>query len=216
MTLRLVLTLPFVALLMLAPAGSVRYWQGWAFVGVFAVFSVAFSVYFYRHDPKLLERRLQGKEPRRAQKIFKIFWVPLWLVTLVLPGLDYRFGWSPAMPAWLSAAAWAGMIGSWALVFHVMRVNTFASAVVKVEAEQRVITDGPYGIVRHPMYTGFCLMTVATPFALGSYVAVCTALPLIPVIVFRLFDEERALREELPGYTEYCERTRFRLIPLVF
>lgn len=146
--------------------------------------------------------------------------MPLWVCTLVLPGLDYRFCWSVSLlggvPVWLTGVSWVIVVAAWLLVFHVLRFNSFASAIVQVEAGQRVITDGPYRVVRHPMYTGFALMILATPFALGSYLAFVPALLLIPVLVFRLLDEECVLRQELSGYSDYCEQTRFRLIPPVF
>ena len=217
---RMTLTLPLVPALMFAPAGSFRFWQGWVFTGVFVLFSIAFVADVSRRDPALLESRLRNKEVRPQQKRFKMLWVPLWIVTLTLPGFDYRFGWSAAllgrMPLWLMAAGWAVLIYSWLLVLYVMRVNTFASAIVEVQAGQRVISDGPYAIVRHPMYSGFVLMIIATPFSLGSYLAVLPAVLLIPVIVMRLLDEEHALTEKLPGYAEYCQKTRFRLLPGVF
>jgi protein-S-isoprenylcysteine O-methyltransferase Ste14 len=220
LVLRIVLVLPLVGAMMFGPAGSFRFWQGWMFVGIFTVFNAIFVAYFYRRDPALLERRLRNKEPRHEQRQFKMLWVPLWICTLTLPGLDYRLGWSAALlggvPLWLAGVSDAIVLGAWLLVFHVMRFNSFASAIVQVEANQRVITDGPYRVVRHPMYTGFVLLILATPFALGSYVAFVPALLLIPVLVFRLLDEERFLRRELAGYAEYCEHTPFRLIPTVF
>lgn len=218
--LRLVLVVPLIGALMFAPAGSFRFWQGWIFTGIFVAFSAAFFIYFYRRDPKLLQRRLDNKEPRREQRIFKMLWIPLWILTLTLPGLDYRLGWSAALlggvPAWLSGVSFVIVAISWLLVFHVLRFNTFASAIVQVEAGQKVITDGPYRVVRHPMYSGFALMILAAPIALGSYVAFVPAALLIPVLVYRLRDEERVLRQELPGYADYCERTRSRLVPDLF
>ena len=220
LAIRVAFVIPLMAVLMFAPAGSLRYWQGWVFVFTFSVFSAVFGFYFYRRDPKLLERRLQSREPRRKQKLFKLFWVPLWLGTLILPGLDYRFQWSAALlgavPVLLAVAASVVVAAGWILVFQVMRFNTFASAVIQVEAGQKVVSDGPYAIVRHPMYSGFSLMILATPLALGSYIAIVPAALLIPVLIFRLRDEERTLRQELPGYAEYCGRTRYRLIPFVF
>jgi protein-S-isoprenylcysteine O-methyltransferase Ste14 len=217
---RVVLVLPLLSALIFAPAGSLRFWQGWLFVGIFVVFNAIFVAYFYPRDPGLMERRLQNKEPRREQRQFKMLWVPLWLCTLVLPGLDYRFGWSVALlggvPVWLTCVSLVLILSAWLLVFHVLRFNSFASAIVQVEAGQRVITDGPYRVVRHPMYTGFTLLILATPCALGSFVAFVPALLLIPVLVFRLLDEERVLRQQLSGYAEYCEHTRFRLIPSLF
>ena len=219
LSLQLAFVLPLVAAMMIGTAGSLHFWQGWVQVGVFGVFSAIFAIYFLRHDRRLVERRLRSKEPRAEQRLFKMLWVPLWTCTLVLPGLDYRFGWSAAfggVSLWVTVACWILVAVSWWIVFEVLRFNTFASATVEVEAGQKVITDGPYRLVRHPMYSGFALMILATPLALGSLVACVPALLLIPVLVFRLLDEEQVLRKELPGYTEYCERTRCRLVPSLF
>jgi protein-S-isoprenylcysteine O-methyltransferase Ste14 len=217
---RMAIVWPLYAALLFLPAGSLRYWQGWVCLVLFVVFSIVFAVYFYRRDPKLLERRMRSKEPRREQKLFQILWTPLSLGTLVLGGLDYRFGWSTSflngMPLWLMLFSQALLCYSWCLILQVFRVNTFAATVVQVEAGQKVISTGPYGIVRHPMYSAILVMVIATPFALGSYVALAPSVVLIPVLVFRLLDEERVLRQELTGYPEYCLRTRFRLIPNVW
>jgi protein-S-isoprenylcysteine O-methyltransferase Ste14 len=160
------------------------------------------------------------KEPRRDQRRFQLLLMPVLVCTLVLPGLDYRFRWSMALlggvPLWLTGGSLVVILIAWLLIFYVFRFNSFASATVRVEAGQKVITDGPYRVVRHPMYSGFALMTLATPFALGSYVDLAPALLTIPLLVFRLRDEERVLRQELSGYAEYCEHTRFRLLPSVF
>ncbi len=219
LTLRVALVIPLLLVLLIGPAGSLRFWQGWAFVAMFTVFSAIFCAYFYLRDRGLLERRLHTKETRPKQKQFKRVWVFLWTCTLVLPGLDYRFGWSAAaggVPLWLDWACIAIVAVSWLIVFQVMRFNSFASAVIQVETGQKVISDGPYRLVRHPMYSGFAVMILATPVAMGSYVALAPALLLIPVLVFRLLDEEHALCQELAGYAEYCEQTRFRLMPGVY
>lgn len=217
---RVALVLPLLAALLFLTAGSLRFWQAWAFSGIFAVFNVVFVAYFYRRDPRLLERRLQIKEQTREQKRFQILWMPLWICTLCLPGLDFRFGWSLAflggVPLWVTLLSQALLLFSWLLIFQVFRFNTFASTVVQVEAGQKVISSGPYRIVRHPMYSAIVVMLVATPLALGSYFALATAIVLIPVLVIRLLNEERVLRQELTGYTEYCLHTRFRLIPNVW
>jgi protein-S-isoprenylcysteine O-methyltransferase Ste14 len=146
--------------------------------------------------------------------------MPLSLGTLVLGGLDYRFGWSRSflngVPLWLILFSQALLCCSWFLIFQVFRANTFASTVIQVETGQKVISTGPYRIVRHPMYSAIVVMVIATPFALGSYVALLPAVVLLPLLVFRLINEERVLRQELTGYTEYCSRARFRLIPNVW
>jgi len=212
---RLATVLPLIGALMFAPAGSFRFWQGWAFVGQFAVFNVFFLAYFLGRDPGLIERRLKAKEKKTEQKRFQILWLPLWMATLLLPGFDYRFGWSH-MPVWLSVAGQVGLAASWWVIFWVFRYNSFASTVIQVEEGQKVISDGPYRLVRHPMYSGIALMTVSAGFALGSFIAVVPAFLKIPLLIYRLRHEEQSLAKELPGYTEYLAKTSWRLVPGVY
>lgn len=212
---RMAIVMPLVAALVFAPAGSFRFWQGWVFIGLFVVFNVFFMAYFLRRDPALIERRLKMKEQRGEQRRFSILWTPLWLATIVLPGFDYRFGWSH-VPLWLSVAAQVVVAASWVIIFLVFRYNTFASTVIQVEQGQKVISDGPYRLVRHPMYSGIALMLAAFGFAMGSYIAVVPALLKMPLLIYRLRHEESALEKELPGYAEYCVKTRWRLAPGVY
>jgi len=138
---------------------------------------------------------------------------------MALCGFDYRFGWSGAflgrVPLWLVLTAQAILLASYFLVFRVMKTNSFASSVIQVEVGQEVISTGPYRLVRHPMYSAISLMVLATPLALGSYLALPLFLLLISLLVFRLLNEEKLLRQSLPGYVEYCRRTRSRLIPFI-
>lgn len=214
---RSAIVVPLMVALIFAPAGSFRFWQGWVFIGLFAAFNIFFIGYFVRRDPGLVERRLQMKEHRAEQKRFQAIWLLLWLAVFILPGLDYRFGWSQRLfggvPQWLSVAAQAAVAGSWILIFVVFRHNTFASTVIQVEAGQKVISTGPYRVVRHPMYSGLLLMMAAIGFAMGSYVTVVPALLKIPLLMYRAVHEERVLRKELPGYIEYCGRSPWRLVP---
>lgn len=217
LALRATVVVPLITALMFAPAGSFRFWHAWVFIGLFVVFNVFFIAYFLPRDPALVERRLKGKEQRAEQKRFKVIWVLLWTAVLILPGFDYRFGWSKRLfggvPIWLAIAAQMLVACSWIVIFAVFRHNTFASAVVQVEEGQKVVSTGPYRIVRHPMYSGLVLMMVAIGFALGSYVTLVPSLLKIPLLMYRLVHEERVLRKELPGYIEYCERTPWRLVP---
>jgi protein-S-isoprenylcysteine O-methyltransferase Ste14 len=220
LTLRTLVVLPLGAVVLFLPAGSLRFWQGWAFLAIVCAGTVFPMFYLLRRDPRLLERRMLSKEKSSGQKFFKILFIPLWLGTLAVPGLDYRFGWSDrslgAVPLWLTLLAQALVLGGYWVMFQVLKFNTFASSVIQVEAGQKVISDGPYRIVRHPMYSAILLMVLFTPFALGSYVALPLAVLLIPVLVYRLVNEEKMLRQELAGYAEYCRRTRFRLVPFVY
>ena len=217
---RILLVVPLLSAVVFLPAGSLKFWEGWVYVLGFLVFSLFFGFYFYRHDRGLLERRLLVREREHGQKNFKMLWTPLWICVFVLPGLDYRFGWSRrlagAAPLWLIVLSQALSLGAQFLMAAVFRFNSFASSVIQVESGQQVVSTGPYRIVRHPMYSAILVMIVFTPLALGSYVALPVALLLVPVLVLRLVNEEKFLRRELPGYAEYCLRTRFRLVPLIF
>jgi protein-S-isoprenylcysteine O-methyltransferase Ste14 len=221
---KLLLRIPFglitAAAMLFMPAGSFRFWQGWALMAVVFIPILLIFRYLYKHDRQLLERRLESKEKVGAQKFFQVVGGLIFFPSLLLPGLDYRFGWSRTslgpVPLWLMLLSQALVLGCFLLVFWVLRVNSFASSTIQVEAGQRVISSGPYRFVRHPMYSALVGMCLATPLALGSYLALPAFALLIPAIVFRLLNEEKILRPELPGYPEYCLRTRSRLVPFIW
>jgi protein-S-isoprenylcysteine O-methyltransferase Ste14 len=218
--LHLFLGLIIVAAMLFIPAGSLRFWQGWVFMILVFIPVISFYLYFYKHDPQLLERRLQSKEKVSEQRLLIRLLKLLFFAAFLLPGLDYRFGWSRnslgAVPMWLTLLAQVLLLGGLLFVFWVLKVNSFASRTIQVEAGQSVISDGPYRMVRHPMYSGSVVMWLVIPLALGSYFAWPAFALLIPVYVFRLLNEEKVLRQELPGYSEYCLRTRYRLVPFVW
>ena len=201
-------------------AGSLKFWQGWAFLALMLPLGVGAGIYFYRLDPKLLERRLLTREKVGAQKIIIKLVRALLVFSLCLSGLDYRFGWSRAflgpVPLWLTLLSLAAVLGCYLLMIWVISVNRFAASVIQVEAGQAVVSTGPYRVVRHPMYLVASVMFLFLPLALGSYFALPAFAVLIPLLVLRLLNEEKVLGRELPGYAEYCLRTRFRLIPLVW
>jgi len=218
--LRAAIGLPLAATAIFAPAGTLEFWQGWATLGVFALCPIFMLSYFFRHDRQLLERRFQRKEQRAKQRLWAMLWLPLWVGLFLISSFDRRFSWSRTLfggvPPWVSVLALGVMLVAWLLIFLVFRANTFAAAVIQVEASQKVVSSGPYRFIRHPMYSALGLLSFAVPLALGSYVAVPLAPPLVSLLVFRLLDEERLLRVDLDGYSEYCRRTRCRLVPLVW
>ena len=196
-------------------AGTLRFWQGWAYLLVFLVAVLLITVHFLRHDPDLIRRRLAVgpvAEQRRTQQVVQSVTSVCFLALFVVSGLDRRFGWS-SMPAPLALLGDALVAAGFGIVFLVFRENSYTSAVVEVSAGQRVISTGPYRVVRHPMYAGGLLLIAATPVALGSLAALPVVLPLAAAIVTRLRDEERLLAAELPGYREYCRQVRYRLVP---
>lgn len=215
---RQALVVPFLAVLLFVPAGTLQFWQAWVFLCVLVGSSVALGVYFLKHDPGLIERRMRAgpaAEQEPAQKIIMTLLLAGFLLLMIVPGFDYRWHWS-AVPAWLVILADAGIVVSFAVFFVVMKQNSYAASTIRVEADQPVISTGLYGMVRHPMYTGALLMAACTPLALGSSWSLLLLIPIIPVLAWRLLDEERFLKRNLPGYVDYCRKTRYRLIPFVW
>lgn len=201
--------------LLFIPAGSLRFWQGWVYILTSLVFALFAFAYFYRRDPELIERRLQMKEEVREQKrIMAVVYIS-WLIAFVLPGLDHRYGWSH-LPLWVTIFSQGVAFCGYAMTFWVVNVNRFAARTIRVEPDQKVISSGPYRLVRHPMYSAICAMWLLTPLALGSYVTLPAFVLIIPLIILRLLNEEKVLRQDLPGYAEYCLHTRFRLVPFVW
>jgi protein-S-isoprenylcysteine O-methyltransferase Ste14 len=204
-----------VALMLFVPAGTIRYWQGWIYWLVFFSSVLVITVYFLKHDPALVERRTHAgpiAEPETSQKVIQAAATALFCAQLIVPGLDYRYGWS-AVPVPLVIAADVLIAISFAIVFIVFMENSYAASIVKVEPEQRVISTGLYAHVRHPMYAGALLGLLATPLALGSWWALPISFALCAVIAMRLLDEERRLAAELKGYDEYRQKVPYRLVP---
>jgi len=212
--------LPFVIALLFLPAGSFRFWPGWCFLVLVCGSAFCFSLYLAKHDPELLERRMRVKEKESKQTLFKAFASLIVFSAMGLAALDFRLGWTRAwlgpVPLWGMLVGQAAVLAGMGLIIWVLSVNRFASRTIEVDPGQRVVSSGPYAIVRHPMYSGILLMMLAVAPALESYVALPVAVFVIPVLAFRLTDEERVLRRDLPGYAEYCQRTRFRLVPGVW
>src|SRR6516162_2437864 len=200
------------------PAGTLHYWQAWIFLAFYFVPALAISFYLMVKDPKLLARRMRGgpvAEKQTAQKIIMSIVSVGFLALLVVPALDHRFGWSH-LPATIAIAGNALMAIGWLAIFFVFRENSFSSATVEIADDQKVVSTGPYAWVRHPMYAGAVLMLLGMPLALGSWWGVAVFLAMLPAFVWRMFDEEKLLTENLPGYAEYRQRVRFRLIPGVW
>lgn len=199
-------------LLFFLSAGTLKYWEGWVYMAVIAVPMVFFGAYMFKHNPKFLERRMRVNEKRKKQKLIQKLGIVPFVFAYLLPGLDRRLGWSDvSVPVTL--AGLAIVLLGYLLTLHVFMTNAFASRVVEVEDEQKVITIGPYALVRHPMYSSVIIFYFFTPIALGSYWAVIPALLIIPFLIARIIDEEKELGNNLDGYREYMEEVKFRLIP---
>ncbi len=217
---RCAVALGLVAAMLFLPAGTLKFWEGWFFLGIVILPMLIFFLYFFKHDPQLAERRLQTRENVKEQKVIMKLANLILVVAFLIPGLDHRFGWTRELagtiPLWLGIVAQTLVLGGYLMSLWVVDVNRFASRTIQVEPGQRVISGGPYSLVRHPMYSGGLVMWLSTPVALGSYVALPFFALLIPLYVLRLLNEEKVLKQELPGYEEYCRKTRFRLVPHVW
>ncbi|MGH6725465.1 MAG: methyltransferase family protein [Pseudolabrys sp.] len=210
--------IPILGLMLFVPAGSLRYWQGWLFAIVFVVSSSAIGIYFSKHDPKLLARRMKAgpaAESEASQKVIIFLVIAAFALMIIVPGFDYRWHWSN-VPAWLVLVANGAVALSFAMFFWVLKQNSYAASTITVEPGQPVVSTGLYGIVRHPMYAGALLLIGATPLALGSYWDLLVAVAALPALLWRLLDEERILVRDLPGYADYCRQVRYRLIPGVW
>ncbi|HJZ58870.1 MAG TPA: isoprenylcysteine carboxylmethyltransferase family protein [Gemmataceae bacterium] len=202
-------------LLLFVPAGSIDYWQAWVYLIVFSVCAGAITLYLMRFDPALLERRMRGgptaeKEP--SQRIIMSIVSVAYVALFVVSGLDRRFGWS-VVPLSAVIGGNALVVAGFVIEFLVFKENSFTSATIEVDQGQTVISTGPYAVVRHPMYSGGLLLLLGTPPALGSWWAFLAFIPIALGVIWRLLDEERFLARNLPGYSEYREKVRSRLIP---
>ncbi len=213
--LRLVIGIPMIGAMFFLPAGTINYWQAWAWLATLFIPMGISLVYLYKIDPKLLERRVRTDETRPEQRRIIAASAIYLLIVFLLPGFDVRYGWSN-VPAWLCLAADGIVLASYILYVLVLRTNTYASRIVEVEQGQQVITSGVYAIVRHPMYLAMILMMTASPLALGSYWAMLPSILFILLLAARAKNEEELLQKELKGYSEYMQQTRYRLFPGVW
>jgi protein-S-isoprenylcysteine O-methyltransferase Ste14 len=211
-------TAVFLAIIFI-PAGTVDYWQGWAFAGTLSVSSLLVTVYMALNDRELLESRLRmgpTAEKTPGQKVITAVGYAVFVAALVIIVLDHRSGWSPRVPASLSLLGDAlGVFGIF-VYFLVVRENRYAASTIEVVEGQTVVSTGPYAIVRHPMYSGAILVFLGTPLALGSWPGLLFTPLFIGWFAWRLLDEERFLRANLRGYDEYMRAVRYRLAPYIW
>ena len=207
----------FIALsLLLFPAAGTIYYRGaWLLMGALFIPMIVLGCIMLVKSPELLQRRLDAKEERGSQQGVIRFSGLIFIIGFVVAGLDYRLGWSHMSHAVVHTATLFFLIG-YALYAEVLRENVWLSRIVKVESEQRVISTGLYGIVRHPMYIATLIMFVAMPLVLGSWWSLVIVAFYIPLIVIRILDEEKLLHKELNGYDEYCQKVRWRLLPFLW
>lgn len=212
---RFVLAIILIGLNFFLPAGSIKFWEAWVYMGILFTPMIFVLIYLLKKDPELLERRMKIKEKEEPQKVFVKLSILVFFIAFIIPGFDYRFEWSEVPFIVIIIADLFIFIG-YLLFFLVLKENTYASRIIEVEKGQKVISTGPYAIIRHPMYVAALTMYILSPLALGSYWAVLAILPLPVLVIFRIKNEEKILIDKLPGYREYTQKVKYRLIPYIW
>jgi protein-S-isoprenylcysteine O-methyltransferase Ste14 len=208
----------FMGVVLFWPAGTFDYWQAWVFIAVFIVGTMVPSVYLAVKYPDALRRRMTSgpfAETRLVQKLVTVGIVVMVVAVGVVSALDHRFGWSTVPTSVVVAGNVLVLVGL-GLAELVVVQNNYAAATITVEAGQKVVSTGLYGLVRHPMYVGALIMMIGMPPALDSYWGLVTVVPAVLVFALRITDEEKALHEELDGYDEYTQKVHYRLVPGVW
>ncbi len=200
-------------------AGRLNWLRGWIFVAAM-LFTLSVNLLLAGlKNPDVLRARMKPTRPTEPfDRVFVVLYTAAFVALLLVAGLDAgRFGWSP-LP-WVAIYAGLALHGlgnipiTWSLV-----INPYLEATVRIQSErgQRVITRGPYRIIRHPMYLGLIVMVSGWPLLLGSLWAYIPMITIAVLVVFRTAFEDRTLKQRLPGYAEYAARTRYRLVPGVW
>jgi protein-S-isoprenylcysteine O-methyltransferase Ste14 len=207
-----------VGLLLFLPAWTFDYWQAWVFLVVFALSTWIPSIYLLCKNPAALERRMRSGPTAETRTVQKVVMGGAWLSLagmFVVSVLDHRFGWSRVPTAICLVGDVLAAVGLGVPMLVVIQ-NSYAAATVQVEAGQKLVSTGLYGLVRHPMYTSNVIMMVGIPLALGSYWGLVFVIPGLLVLALRIRDEEKLLQNELDGYREYTQQVRYRLVPCMW
>jgi protein-S-isoprenylcysteine O-methyltransferase Ste14 len=199
------------------PAWSLNYWQAWTYWLVFLACIIAVSAYFLKTDLNLISSRLMvgAAEQENTQKITQAVISVFFILLILIPSIDHHYQWS-SVPLYLSLIGDIFVALGIFVIFLVFKENSFTSVLVEVNEGQKVISTGPYNKVRHPMYSGALVMLLFTPLALGSFWGLLAFPPILAAIAIRIVGEEKFLTKNLEGYSQYCQKVRHRLIPLLW
>lgn len=212
---RFILGFVFIFLLIFLPAGTIQFFNGWLFVAGL-LFPMTFAlIYLIIKDPEFLEKRINLKEKEKEQKKYVKLSILLYIVAYIIPGLDYRFGWSD-VPLWLVIVSLVLMLAGYIMFIIVMLQNRYASRVIEIQKEQKLIDTGLYSVVRHPMYLAAIILYLASSLVLGSYYTLIPMAILPFLLGYRIINEEKVLLKGLPGYEEYKKKIKYRMIPYIW
>ena len=204
-----------VGALIFLPAGTIHFPGGWLLMGILFIPMFLAGLVMMAKAPNLLRSRLNAKEKEREQDLVVKLSGLMFLTGFILAGLDFRFGWS-RLPGWVNVLGAALFLTAYVLYAEVLRENVWLSRTIEVQQGQTVVSTGLYGIVRHPMYAVTLLLFLSMPLVLGSVPAFLVFLAYPAIIAKRIRNEEEVLKRDLPGYAEYLEKVRWRLIPYIW
>ena len=204
-----------IGVLIFLPAGTIHFPGGWLLMGILFIPMFLAGLVMMAKNPRLLRSRLNAREQQSEQSIVIKLSGLMFLCGFILAGLDFRFGWSN-LPGWVNVLGALLFLIAYALYAEVLRENTWLSRTIEVQEGQTVVSTGLYGIVRHPMYAVTLLLFLSMPIVLGSVPAFLVFLCYPLIIAKRIKNEEKVLSRDLPGYAEYLQKVRWRLIPYIW
>lgn len=202
-------------LLLFLPAGTFEYWNAWVLIAALFGPMLFLGAVLLIKSPELLAKRLASKEKESQQKTVVALSALMFLASFILAGLDFRYGWT-SLPSWMIWTSTGVLLLSYLMYAEVMRENAYLSRTIEVQDNQKVIDTGLYGIVRHPMYSATVFLFLSMPLVLGSMMSFVVMLVYIPIINARIKNEEKVLSEGLPGYQEYKQKVRSKVIPFIW
>lgn len=212
---KFVFGLILIAFLLFLPAGTLKYWNGWLFIGILFIPMLIAGIVMMIRSPELLKKRLDSKEEEKEQKTVIALSGIIFLAAFVVAGLNFRFGWI-VLPRWVVYAAAVIFLAAYLMYAEVLRENVYLSRTVEVQENQKVIDTGLYGIVRHPMYSATLVLFLSMGLVLGSPISFVILLSYIPLIAKRMKNEEEVLLQGLKGYEEYRRKVKYKIIPLIW
>jgi protein-S-isoprenylcysteine O-methyltransferase Ste14 len=196
-------------------SGTIYYWEAWIYILFFSALEIFMVRSLIRNDPEMLGKRLTLREKDSTQQVLILYGGINYVLLYTIPGIDRRYEWS-IMPLWLLIVGYV-MIGvGWFMTYKVVQINRWAGRAIQVQRDQKVVSTGLYGVVRHPMYLGGWLVSLGTPLALGSYWGLIASVSWLIMLILRLLNEEKMLIRDLPGYEDYCREVKYHLIPGIY
>lgn len=204
-----------IGLLLFLPAGTFKFWNGWLLMGLLFIPMFLVMIGLFLKNKSLLEKRINGKEKERTQKLVILFTLIIFIVSFVVAGLDFRYNFS-RLPNIVVGIGSIILVLSYLLYVEVLRENTYLSRSVEIQKDQKIIDTGLYGLVRHPMYMATTLLYLSFPLVLGSLISFLLFLLFPVLLVIRIKNEEKVLEKGLKGYKSYQKKVKYRMIPFIW